>query len=343
MGVSPKAEHAEGEVDAEGPLAEVDSLQGLRWSSVAERFALQPGTSVFNLHNVSLAYQPLLCDLRRAGVPYVLTSHGQLGFQTAWRWLKKFVYLNFVNRDLHQAAGLHVLTKFAASRVTWLLPGFCGNILVQGNLLETPNLLALPPATRSEYGLPNDAFVLMFLGRLDVPVKGLDLVVEAFSRLPPDRTRLLLVGPDWQGGKAKLEKLAERLGCRDRVHFPGPAYGEKKWSLLKMADVFVSPSRREAFSIAQAEAMATGLPVVTSTSANLASELREANAALVSPLAAEPLAGAIAALEADGERRRALGNRGKVWAEESCDSDLAGLRFREFYQTILNQARSATK
>ena len=195
VAVAPKAEHVEGEPDVAGPLAEVDSLEGLRWSSVAERFELKAGTSVFNLHNVSLAYKPLLRDLRRAGVPYVLTSHGQLGFQTAWRWLKKFVYLNFVNRDFYQAAGLHVLTRFAADRVKWLLPGFRGTILAQGNLLEAPNWSALPPAQRSEYGLPSDAFVLIFLGRLDVPVKGLDLVVEAFSRLPPDRARLETLTP----------------------------------------------------------------------------------------------------------------------------------------------------
>ena len=134
----------------------------------------------------------------------------------------------------------------------------------------------------------------------------------------------MLAGPDWKEGKAKLEQLANRFGCRDRIHLPGPLYGEKKWSLLRMADVFVSPSRWEAFSIAQAEAMAVGLPVVTSTGVNLAPDLREADAALLVPLAVEPLAKAIATLEADPERRRALGNRGKAWMERNCDPDRAG-------------------
>lgn len=340
VGIAPRADDEAAEINWGFPLAEVDSLWDLRWASIAKRFAIASGNSLLNLHSVNRRDAPLLGDLRRAGVPYVLTSHGQLGFQNPWRWLKKLVYLNFVNRAPGKAMGLQVLTRFAARRAKLLLLGFQGPILVQGNLVNLPNLAELPAASRSDYGIPDDAFVLLFLGRLDVWVKGLDLVVEAFSCLPSDRARLLLVGPDWKGGKAELEKLAERFRCRDRVLFPGPVYGEKKWSLLQMADLFVSPSRWEAFSIAQAEAMMAGLPVVTSTKINLAQDLREADAALLAPLAAEPLAEAIATFAADPERRRALGNRGKAWAEKNCDSDRAGARFREFYQAVLGRARA---
>jgi glycosyltransferase involved in cell wall biosynthesis len=198
----------------------------------------------------------------------------------------------------------------------------------------------LTTGSRSDYGIPNDACVLVFLGRLDVHVKGLDLLVEAFSCLPSDRFRLMLIGPDWNEGRAELEHLARRFGCRDRIHFTGAVYGDKKWSLLRMADVFVSPSRWEAFSIAQAEAMAIGLPVVTSTKVNLALDLREADAALLTPLAVEPLAKAIATLEADGERRRALSNRGQAWVTKNCDPDRAGARFQQFYQAILEENRA---
>ncbi len=339
MGIAPKADAGAGGPDWHFPLVEVESVWDLRWASIAERFVITPGDSLLNLHGINRRYAPLLEDLRRTGVPYVLTSHGQLSFQTPWRWVKKFIYLNLVNRDPGKAAGLQALTRFAARRARFLLPGFRGAMLVQGNLVELPKLAELPAGARSDYGIPDDALIVAFLGRLDVWVKGLDIVVEAFARLPSNRARLLLVGPDWRGGKAELEKLAERLGCRGRVHFPGPVYGEKKWSLLQMADLFVSPSRWEAFSIAQAEAMMIGLPVVTSTRVNLAQELREADAALLTPPAVEPLAKALATLAADQERRRALGDRGKAWAERNCDPDLAGPRFREFYQAILDTAR----
>jgi glycosyltransferase involved in cell wall biosynthesis len=339
VGIAPKADAAAAETDWGFPFAEVDSLWELRWTIIAERFGISSDKSLVNLHGVSRRYAPLLGDLRRAGVPYVLTSHGQLDFHTPWRCLKKFVYLNLVNRDPGRAAGFQFLSRITVRRARFLLPSFRGAVLVQGNLVKPPNLVELPMGARSEYGLPQNAFVVLFLGRLDVPMKGLDKVVEAFSFLPADCARLLLVGPDWKDGKAELEKLAERLGCRERVHFTGPVYGEKKWALLRMADLFVSPSRWEAFSIAQAEAMMVGLPVVTSASVNLAQEWREADAALLTPLAMEPIAKALASLAADPERRRALGNRAKAWAEKNCDPDLAGPRFQEFYQAILDKAQ----
>ncbi len=166
---------------------------------------------------------------------------------------------------------MHVLTNHVRVRLKFLLPGFRGPILVQGNLVTLPPPAELPARPKTDYGIPEDAFVLLFLGRMDVWVKGLDLLVGAFSYLPSDRFWLVMAGPDWKGGLAELKQLAEQFGCRDRIVFPGPVYGEKKWSFFRMANMFVSPSRWEAFSIAQAEAMACGLPVVTSTKVNLAS------------------------------------------------------------------------
>jgi glycosyltransferase involved in cell wall biosynthesis len=321
------------------PLAEVDSLWNLRWLAIAGRFAIAPGNSLLNFHSVDHRFAPLLRDLRASGVPYILTSHGQLNFRGVLHGLTKFVYLNLVDRSLRKAAGMHILTVAADRRLNLLMPRYRGLRLIQGHVVQIPDLAELPTASRSDYDLPPDAFVLVFLGRLDVRVKGLDLVVEALSRLPADRFRLVLAGPDWQGGKAKLEQLADRLGCRSRIRFPGPIYGDQKWALLRMGDVFVSPSRWEAFNIAQTEAMVVGVPVVTSTKVNLAPELKEAEAALLTPLAVQPLAEAIRMLEADQALRRTLGNRGKTWAETTCNPERAGLRFQEFYQGILKTRR----
>ena len=116
-------------------------------------------------------------------------------------------------------------------------------------------------------------------------------------------------------------------------------YGAEKWSLLRMADLFVSPSRWEAFGIALVEAMAMGLPLVTSNQISLAPELGEADAALMAPVSVEPLRQAIATVEADPERRRALSLRARAWAEEHCDPGRAGARFQEFYQAILDKTQ----
>ena len=130
VGIAPKADKEAPETSWGFPLVEVDSLWNLHWATLAERFTIPPVSSLVNFHSVNRRFAPLLADLRRAGVPYVLTSHGQLSFQNAWRWLKKFVYLNCLNRGPINAAGLHVLTTFAARRMPFLLPGYEGLELI---------------------------------------------------------------------------------------------------------------------------------------------------------------------------------------------------------------------
>ena len=337
VGVAVRSNPAATEMDFGFPLTEVDSVLNLRWEKLARQLGLAAGNSLIHFHNVTRAYAPLQRDLQQVGVPFVFTGHGQLSFKNALHGMKKFLYLQFWDRGPRKADGLQFLTKDTERRANFLLPGYRGARLVQGNLVTLPELASVPIASRLDYEVPSAAFVLLFLGRLDVWIKGLDLLVKAISCLPPDRFRLVLAGPDWQRGKARLEKLAEQYKCRDRISFPGPVYGEKKWSLFKMADAFVSPSRYEAFNITQAEAMACGLPVVTSLKVSLASDLQEANAAILSPLAARPLAHAIATLEADPAFRRSLSARGQAWAAMNCDPKRAGERFRRFYESILER------
>jgi glycosyltransferase involved in cell wall biosynthesis len=319
------------------PLFEVDSFAGLNWEKISRQFTMAAGNSLVHFHNVTRAYAPLISDLQRTGIPYVFTGHGQFSFKNALHGFKKCIYLNCWDRGPRKANGLHFLAKHTERRAEFLLPGYQGARLVLGNLVTIPDLAGLAIASRDEYKIPDNSFVVLFLGRLDVWIKGLDLLVEAISCLPSERFRLVLAGPDWKGGKARLEKLAEEYGCRDRVSFPGPVYGEKKWSLFKMADAFVSPSRFEAFNITQAEAMACGLPVVTSITTSLAPELRDAGAAILSPPAAEPLARAIATLEADPTLRRTMSSRGQAWVELNCNPKRAGERFRSFYESIMEQ------
>ncbi len=337
VGIAPQADEMSEGKGWEFPLAEVRSLWEQRWKMIAERFGIRAGESLLNFYSINFRFGPLMKDLRRAGVPYVLTEQGQLAFQNAARWLKKFVYLNCFDRGPRKAAGLHVLTSFVADRLKFLLPGYRGRVLIQGNLIRPPTPGEMTTAARSDYGIPPDAFVALFLGRLDIWTKGLDCVIEAFSKLPAQRFRLVLAGPDWEGGRAKLERQAEGLGCRNRIHFLGALYGEKKWSVLRMADLFVSPSRKEGFGIALAEAMSCSLPVLTSTRINLAPQLREADAAFLVPPATGPLAEALTRLEAEPDLRAGLGRHGKAWFELNCDPNRAGTRFVDFYQSILDK------
>jgi glycosyltransferase involved in cell wall biosynthesis len=101
---------------------------------------------------------------------------------------------------------------------------------------------------------------VLFVGRL-LEHKRCDLAIEALAKLPRDvRLGIIGTGPEADA----IAALARRLGVDGRVTFYGSIDGhDEVWSLVRGARVLVSPSEREGFGIAVAEALAVGTPVVT--------------------------------------------------------------------------------
>lgn len=130
--------------------------------------------------------------------------------------------------------------------------------LVRGGV-DIERIQSAVPASRLSLGLKESDRVLIWVGRLD-PVKGLDLLIEALSEVTRRLdARLLLVGEGPE--RPHLEKLSKKLGLPNSVRFLGPRTDVQ--SLLQVADLFVFPSRTEGLPNALLEAMAAGLPIVT--------------------------------------------------------------------------------
>ncbi|MDX1977081.1 MAG: glycosyltransferase family 4 protein [Pseudanabaenaceae cyanobacterium bins.68] len=89
-------------------------------------------------------------------------------------------------------------------------------------------------------------------------VKGLTYLIQAFSQLPGDHLRLVIAGSGEL--EAELKQMCVDLGLRDRVIFPG--HLPDLANLLELYDLFVLPSLQEACSLACAEAMAKGKPII---------------------------------------------------------------------------------
>lgn len=121
-------------------------------------------------------------------------------------------------------------------------------------------------AARARFGLPDGARVLISVGGL-VERKGMHRVIDVMPALlerHPDLHYVIVGGASPEGdNRAELETLAARLGVADRVHFLGAMPpDELKWP-LSAADVFVLATRNEGWANVFLEAMACGLPVVT--------------------------------------------------------------------------------
>jgi glycosyltransferase involved in cell wall biosynthesis len=118
-----------------------------------------------------------------------------------------------------------------------------------------------PPLSRAEAGLPDDAVVLMYVGRMS-PEKNLDFLVQAFfgvaAAAPQAFLALIGDGPE----VASLREQVERCGLAGRVKFFGRIEYAQVPSHLKLADVFVTASETEVHPFSLIEAMAAGLPAL---------------------------------------------------------------------------------
>ena len=199
---------------------------------------------------------------RVAGVPAVIHQpHGHIFYgyygprrtafyvaleRLAARWTDRIVTLTELGIDEHLARGIGRRAQYRT--------------VPSG--VPTAELRAAAPtrgAARVRLGLPDDAFVVVGLGRL-VPVKGFDLLLAALPALaaavPSARVVFVGEGPE----RAALEAQAVGLGVRGRVLFTGATPDIAV--CLAAADVLAAPSRNEGMGRALVEAMALGVAVV---------------------------------------------------------------------------------
>lgn len=120
------------------------------------------------------------------------------------------------------------------------------------------------PAARKRLGFPQDETIFLFVGRLD-PVKGLDRLLDAFSRLPRSApARLVVVGGDAseQGRLREFGQWAQKLGVSHRVIFSGRIDHCGLPDFYAAADALVVASHYESFGLVALEALASGRPVI---------------------------------------------------------------------------------
>ncbi|RMG00599.1 MAG: glycosyltransferase family 1 protein [Nitrospirae bacterium] len=121
-------------------------------------------------------------------------------------------------------------------------------------------------ALRERFGLSGKAEVILFIGS-DYRRKGLKTLLEAMGSIKRQSTYLLVVG---RGRRENYRRLLHRLGLEERVIFAGPQ--TEPGPFYRGADIFVLPTLYDPFSNATIEALASGLPVITSQN-NGASEI----------------------------------------------------------------------
>ncbi len=160
-----------------------------------------------------------------------------------------------------------------------------------------------------KYGI--QARFLLYVGRLQER-KNLRRLLSAFAQVKKEGTeeKLVLVGnKDWMA--VNVQAHAESLGLQDSVVFTGYVPSDDLPALYNAAEAFVYPSIFEGFGLPVIEAMACGLPVLTSYGSSL-EEVAGVAAVLVDPWSHESIAQGLRTLLADASLRRRLGEAGRV-------------------------------
>src|SRR5215207_3117628 len=211
-----------------------------------------------HLHSV---FVPLNAAIARAWTgPLVLSPHGGYDPVSLRRGLlRKQVYSALHERRLVcRATTVLALTDVEAGQVRRFAGPVATAVVPNGVTPLSPP--AAGPRVRERFGIPGDARLAVFAGRLDVRHKGLDRLVRAAGAAPS--WHVLLVGPDHRGGLAALRQLAARSGAAGRLRFAGQLQPAELADVHAAADLFVLPSRWEGLPMSLLEALAAGLPAL---------------------------------------------------------------------------------
>jgi rhamnosyl/mannosyltransferase len=187
------------------------------------------------------------------------------------------------------------------------------------------------PSPQRDSGRP---FTALFVGQLR-HYKGVDDLIRAMAHLPPS-ARLLIAG---QGPRrADWEALSRALGLAGRVTFLGKVSDADLPALYRSADVLVLPStsRAESFGIVLIEAMASGLPCLTTEIGSGNSYVVQHNVTglVAPPRSPQALAEALSRLAADPALRAQMGQAGRARALREFPLEKMVERVESIYQSV---------
>lgn len=197
-----------------------------------------------------------------------------------------------------------------ARRLRTVAPAATVTVIANGvDHAEIAKALATPQESP-----PADQAELLFLGRLELDQKGLDLLLDSFAEIVRRRpmTRLTIAG-NGKDRRRVAQMVAER-GLEASVDLVGRVSGAQKWRLLSCAAVVVVPSRYETFGLTALEAMACATPVVAYDIDCLRDIVIRGGGDLVAPFDTDAYANAVLELLADPVQRRQRGEQGRLCA-----------------------------
>ena len=182
--------------------------------------------------------------------------------------------------------------------------------------------------------IERDPWQLITTASADQPLKGSQHLIPAFATLCQrfPKLRLVFVGKPKPGGRT--DQLIQRLGVGDRIRFLHGVSGDEFRELYARSALAVVPSEYEGFGLPAGEAMACGIPLVSTDGGALPEVVGDAGR-IVPARNPEALAQAIGDLLVDADARAQLARRGRQRILENFSWSRAATALTQLYQQVL--------
>ncbi len=232
-----------------------------------------------------------------------------------------------------------IVPSFTLERIArelWKLPAELVKRIPNGIRVQDFPRSDRNPARRAELRIPPEAVLVGTVGHLRAEKNPVRAVV-ALSRLPADcrGVHLLVLGDGPE--RPSVEEAVKRLGLAGRVHLVG--HRSSPQDDYRAMDLFLLPSDTEQMPVALLEAMASGLPVVSTDVGDVRSMLPDEQRRYLAPPDAERLAGALSLMLAARASWAELGARNRRRVEEEFSFERMARAYRETYERALGRPR----
>lgn len=308
--------------------------RSFHWAPSLERTLRQQAPDVVDIQGLWMhASRVNLAHHRRTRCPYVVTPRGMLDpWSLAYaRWKKRLAAAWFEDAHLRRAACIRATSLLEARHIR--------SYGLRQPIAVVPNGVEVPP-DRSRPEPPSPFRRLLFLSRVH-PKKGLPHLVRAWTELARrhGEWELVIAGPDEVGHTAEMQALAKELDA-PRLTWMGPVEGDAKEALYRSADLFVLPTHAENFGLVVAEALARGVPVVTTRNAPWEG-LETQHCGWWIDLDDGALRQTLDdAMTLDDAERRAMGARGRAWMERDFAWPAVARQLSEVYAWLVGGGRT---
>jgi glycosyltransferase involved in cell wall biosynthesis len=270
--------------------------------------------------------------LRRRGIPYIITPRGGMTPIAQKVSQRKKTVANSLGFGsfFRGALGFHCLNELEArGSAKWGKPTFIATNAVK----EPADILPATPGTR-------DTLRFIFIGRMDVYHKGLDVLMGGVAlireELIRNRVTVELYGPDFKNGFAHLQDMILELKLSDIVEVHGALNGTQKFSVLSEGDLFLHTSRLEGWPLSILEAMIQGLPCLVTHGTNLGESIAESRAGWVVDENAEAIATGLLAAIQSKEELAVLGARARTTAQDQFSWEKVAALTLDEYRNLLS-------